>query len=99
MPLPKKTSDLIPKLGLIPHPEGGFFVETHRSGSMPMSSKGQTDFAVSDYSNGNQNLVVESNVLQKVIDDKNAKLRRGSNRPDGDERYFCFTLVIPPTFD
>jgi len=93
MPLPKKTSDLIPKLGLIPHPEGGFFVETHRSGSMPMSSKGQTDFAVSDYSNGNQNLVVESNVLQKVIDDKNAKLRRGSNRPDGDERRNALTSI------
>eukprot|EP00588_Corethron_pennatum_P015504 CAMPEP_0194266500 /NCGR_PEP_ID=MMETSP0169-20130528/1380_1 /TAXON_ID=218684 /ORGANISM="Corethron pennatum, Strain L29A3" /LENGTH=234 /DNA_ID=CAMNT_0039007197 /DNA_START=47 /DNA_END=751 /DNA_ORIENTATION=+ len=43
MPLPPKIADLIPALGLIPHPEGGFFVETFRSGSAPMSTQGQTD--------------------------------------------------------
>jgi hypothetical protein len=26
MPLPSKVTDLIPLLGLIPHPENGFFV-------------------------------------------------------------------------
>ena len=35
--------DFIDMLGLIPHPEGGFFVETYRSGSAPMTSKGLTD--------------------------------------------------------
>ena len=35
--------DFIAQLGLIPHPEGGFFVETYRSGSAPMTSKGLTD--------------------------------------------------------
>ena len=33
----------IDALGLIAHPEGGFFRETFRSGSEPMSSKGKTD--------------------------------------------------------
>ena len=37
---------MIKELGLIPHPEGGFFLETHRSGSTPMSSRGETDFDV-----------------------------------------------------
>lgn len=32
-------------LGLIPHPEGGFFLETFRAGAAPMSSRGQTDAA------------------------------------------------------
>ena len=41
MPLPKKVSDLIPALNLIPHPENGFFVETFRSGSIPMSTQGK----------------------------------------------------------
>lgn len=39
---------LVKELGLIPHPEGGFFLETHRSGSTPMSTQGQTDFNVPD---------------------------------------------------
>lgn len=34
---------VIEKLGLIPHPEGGFFKETYRSGTEPMQSKGATD--------------------------------------------------------
>jgi len=42
MPLPPKISDLTSALQLIPHPEGGFFVETYRSGCDPMSTKGQT---------------------------------------------------------
>jgi len=33
---------LIARLGLIPHPEGGFFVETYRTGCAPMSSMGKT---------------------------------------------------------
>lgn len=37
--------EFISRLGMIPHPEGGFFVETYRSGSIPMASKGQTDEA------------------------------------------------------
>jgi predicted cupin superfamily sugar epimerase len=44
--LPKKASDLQKQLGLIPHPDGGFFLETFRSGAVPMASRGQTDFDV-----------------------------------------------------
>lgn len=44
--LPDTAAELVELLGLIPHPEGGFFLETHRSGSEPMSSRGQTDFSV-----------------------------------------------------
>ena len=40
------TSEHIKRaLGLIPHPEGGYFRETYRSGSTPMKSKGSTDEA------------------------------------------------------
>ena len=35
--------ELIANLGLIPHPEGGFFCETYRSGCAPLASKGLTD--------------------------------------------------------
>ena len=37
---------MVKELGLVPHPEGGFFLETYRSGSTPMSSQGQTDLNV-----------------------------------------------------
>lgn len=41
--LPDTAVELVNLLGLIPHPEGGFFLETFRSGSVPMASRGQTD--------------------------------------------------------
>jgi predicted cupin superfamily sugar epimerase len=55
MPLPAKVNELINALDLIPHPEGGFFVETFRSGSTPMSTMGQTGL---DCENSDANLVV-----------------------------------------
>ncbi len=55
MALPPKIADLITALGLVPHPEGGFFLETWRSGSVPMSTRGQTDF---DCVNPDRNLIV-----------------------------------------
>lgn len=45
--LPRKVAQLINVLGLILHPEGGFFIETYRSGSVPMTTHGQTDFKAS----------------------------------------------------
>ena len=40
---------LVNKLGLIRHPEGGFFLETYRSGSVrPMTARGQTELNVPD---------------------------------------------------
>lgn len=38
----ESASVLTKSLGLVPHPEGGFFLETHRSGTAPMTTKGQT---------------------------------------------------------
>lgn len=38
-------SAVIEALGLIPHPEGGYFRETYRSGAEPMRSRGATDLA------------------------------------------------------
>ena len=37
------SKELVAALGLVPHPEGGFFLETWRSGCAPMSTMGQTD--------------------------------------------------------
>jgi len=41
--LPNKASEIVDALGLIPHPEGGFFLETYRSGTQPMTTRGKTD--------------------------------------------------------
>jgi predicted cupin superfamily sugar epimerase len=38
-----RMQDLIAKLELVPHPEGGFFREIYRSGAPPMTSRGRTD--------------------------------------------------------
>lgn len=43
--LPESVEELVECLGLIPHPEGGYFKETFRSGSIPMSTRGCTDTA------------------------------------------------------
>lgn len=39
------TKAVVSSLGAIPHPEGGYFIETYRSGSVPMQSRGLTDEA------------------------------------------------------
>jgi predicted cupin superfamily sugar epimerase len=44
--LPCTVEELVSLLHLIPHPEGGFFRETYRSGVPPMRSQGMTDFDV-----------------------------------------------------
>ena len=44
MPIPTKVKEVVDALSLIPHPEGGFFLETYRSGTVPMSTMGQTGF-------------------------------------------------------
>mmetsp|Transcript_29935 Transcript_29935/g.68694 ORF Transcript_29935/g.68694 Transcript_29935/m.68694 type:complete len:158 (-) Transcript_29935:333-806(-) len=78
MPLPNEVKDLIPALGIIPHPEGGFFVETWRSGCEPMSTMGQT--GINDCRDATANLVVASG--------------RAANRPDRDERRNALTSII-----
>jgi predicted cupin superfamily sugar epimerase len=42
-PAARSAAELAASLGLIPHPEGGFFLETFRAGALPMASRGQTD--------------------------------------------------------
>lgn len=37
------ADELVEQLGLIPHDEGGFFLETYRAGAPPMESLGATD--------------------------------------------------------
>ncbi len=37
------AAEIVALLELLPHPEGGFFKETYRSGATPGASKGQTD--------------------------------------------------------
>lgn len=39
----QSREDVIKLLGLIPHPDHGYFRETYRSGATPMASRGQTD--------------------------------------------------------
>ncbi|AUX24070.1 hypothetical protein SOCEGT47_046030 [Sorangium cellulosum] len=39
----RDARELIESLGLIPHPEGGYFREVFRSGSTPMTTNGLTD--------------------------------------------------------
>jgi uncharacterized protein len=46
---PNNVTDLVEQLQLIPHPEGGFFRETYRSGSAPMTSRGLTDTTTAVY--------------------------------------------------
>mmetsp|Transcript_20575 Transcript_20575/g.55450 ORF Transcript_20575/g.55450 Transcript_20575/m.55450 type:complete len:218 (+) Transcript_20575:3-656(+) len=57
----KPSRDSLAKsLGLIAHPEGGFFLETYRAGSTPMESRGKTDevgalMAAADRTGGKRN--------------------------------------------
>lgn len=72
---------MVKELGLIPHPEGGFFLETHRSGSTPMSSQGQTD------------LNVPRNVPGEVPGDDLVVTNRTDSRPDRDGRRNALTSI------
>ena len=79
MPIPTKIKDLIPLLELIPHPEGGFFVETFRSGCKPMTTLGQS--GLDDCcEEPDRNLVVTKG--------------RADKRPDKDERRNSLTSIF-----
>eukprot|EP00980_Cylindrotheca_fusiformis_P028535 scaffold22607_cov123-Cylindrotheca_fusiformis.AAC.32 len=85
MPLPTKIKDLIPLLDLIPHPEGGFFRETYRSGCEPMTTMGQT--GLDPCTDPETDLVVAKG--------------RAKNRPDKDERRNALTSIywVPTSKD
>ena len=85
--LPPTAEELVKLLHLIPHPEGGFFVETYRSGSVPMASQGQTNY---DVPNDDRDAALVTTT------------GRQDRRPDGNCQrnaltsiYFCPTLRSP----
>ena len=97
--------DLRTSLGLIPHPEGGYFLETYRSGSIPMTTKGQTDFNVPSRLQSNR-LALRSHGQKKQARNEHsfesltAAFGREHCRPDGDIRRNCLTSIIwMPTFE
>ena len=61
MPLPPKIKDLVENLNLISHPERRFY----RSGSVPISSKGKTNF---DCKDPEVNLVTNGGVKRDVME-------------------------------
>jgi predicted cupin superfamily sugar epimerase len=70
--LPIKTSEIIQLLGAIPHPEGGFFLETHRSGCIPMSTRGQTGYdtdtkLIVTHDRPNKHTDVRRNALTSIL--------------------------------
>ena len=89
--------DLRSSLGLMPHPEGGFFLETFRSGSIPMVTKGQTDLNVPSRLQGTS---VSRHIYSHEQDHRNehelltVAYGRENRRPDGDIRRNCLTSII-----
>jgi uncharacterized protein len=68
--LPKNVVDLVEQLQLIPHPEGGFFRETHRSGSTPMNSRGLTDTTTSSLTTRSLVKVANTSTSTQLNDEK-----------------------------
>jgi uncharacterized protein len=62
--LPKKIDELVHLLQLIPHPEGGYFREIYRSGSVPMESRGLTDQSTATFKNRSMVQVVTNNATK-----------------------------------
>ena len=93
------SEDLVSSLDLIPHPEGGYFLETYRSGSVPMTSRGQTDFHVPTHL---QNVYATRQINSQEIENSNKNSYesltlapgRDNRRPDSDIRRNCLTSII-----
>jgi uncharacterized protein len=90
--LPETVEELVQCLGLIPHPEGGYFRETFRSGSIPMTTRGCTDLAVPAR---DVVLVQRKEEEGAVVVDGNA-----DNNDDNVVRRNCLTSIFwVPTVD
>ena len=76
-----RADRVVSELGLMPHPEGGYFLETFRSGSLPMTNRGQTDLKCG---------AVDGNVAADLVVASN----RADRRPDGDCRRNCLTSIF-----
>ena len=93
------ASGLVTCLELVPHPEGGYFREMYRSGSTPMTTKGQTDVNVATRF-GSRHRMQLANQL-KVGSDRKFQYEsltiapgRESRRSDCDIRRNCLTTII-----
>ena len=90
------SEDLVSSLDLIPHPEGGYFLETY---SVPMTSRGQTDFHVPTHL---QNVHATCQINSQGIENSNKNSYesltlahgRDNRRPDSDIRRNCLTSII-----
>lgn len=76
-----RAVSVVSELGLTHHPEGGYFLETFRSGSFPMKTRGQTDLKCG---------AADGNLATDVVVANNRKDRR----PDGDCRRNCLTSIF-----
>jgi len=74
------ASELVAELGLIPHPEGGFFLETWRSGCEPMTTMGQTG------------LSSDKDELVRFTEDAKDQ-ERAARRPDGESSRNALTSI------
>ena len=90
-----QSVNVIRQLGLIRHPEGGYFLETYRSGSENcMRKNGQTDTRVpTNYVEDEDHQIV----LQKGTSEYESlclTVDRHHCRPDGDDRRNCLTSIV-----
>lgn len=92
--LPKMPDDLITSLGLIPHPEGGYFREMHRSGSKPMKTKGQTDVNVATNFANTETVPLIQFQERSHYESLTIAPGRERRRPDGDVRRNCLTSML-----
>ena len=90
-----QSANVIRQLGLIRHPEGGYFLETYRSGSENcMKTKGQTDSQVpTNYVKAKDNKIVLRKGTSKY-ESLCLTVDRQHCRPDGDDRRNCLTSLL-----
>jgi uncharacterized protein len=95
--LPKTVSELVEQLQLIPHPEGGFFRETHRSGSTPMNSRGLTDTTTSSLTK--RSLVKAANLsTSTIVSDANVDITDKLIDPKSNDLTFVVRNAITSIF-
>ena len=77
------------------HPEGGYFIEIHRSGSTPMTTKGQTDFDVStNFTKPSSSETQFKTPTNSAYESLTLASGRENRRPDHDIRRNCLTSII-----
>lgn len=92
--LPNDVNYLIKQLQLIPHPEGGFFRETYRSGSVPMTSRGLTDTTTASYDNS-RSLVHVGTAVTATASRDTTKTGRPKQISDSNEETGNIASAVP----